>query len=682
MPGTDAQPLFPQPEEGDPEDVGWALSTAEALWKRGEHADAITWVRRAAEAASEAEQDMRMLVLVKAAGELAALAEAFANPVAVVPSEPAPPPVEAVEVVAPPAAPVPTIVEAPVDGVAEAPVPSPATPPVSSERLTTESIELDVDAVVESAPTVPKPAPPAGSKKPPPKPPPRPPAKPARVEPVPTPNPFPSPLRALALEVPTSEEPVPDPPPPLPHSQGEDESLPHVPTVPPPPPDFAPTPMAMRVAPSVPPDSGPEPPAPPRPEAPRVEAGRVPPRPAPRPSPRASAVPSAPAKPLELDGLDETPALGAALLSASVEPPRPKSAFPAAPRAETKADEPPPQPSGSTVPKPLVSLRPPTIETTDGVQKQVSEAPPRAAASPAVTIPKAPRAPSLGQETATKPALAKHPTPRDGFPSTPAPSTVAKPVASARDIVLDPERFEVLADVPDDAREALVADSEKQVLLPDELQPAPPMVVVLSGELEVRAPGYITRLDVIGQGQVRLLAPIAPAESALQVVGGPKGGRYLAVPDAAVEGLRVAAPWVVQELEPGSDDVHVVAGALTGKLGARLDGGILDAVLSRAKTMRLPPNATVVKQGEVVRALIFVGAGELSLRAGLDPDAMEIGTLDLGEVVFPAELLARSPAPSTVRAGDRGALVIVATRSATEELLVTVPPLLELLGEG
>ncbi len=285
-------------------------------------------------------------------------------------------------------------------------------------------------------------------------------------------------------------------------------------------------------------------------------------------------------------------------------------------------------------------------------------------------------------KAADRPALVKLPTPRDGFPSTPAPPPASRAVPSARDIVLDPERFEVLADVPDDAREALVQASEKQVLLPDEQQVAPPMVVVLSGELEVRAPGYITRLDVIGQGQVRLLAALAPASGQLQLLGGPKGARYLAVPQEAVEALHVAAPWVVQELEPASDDVHVVAGALTGKLGARLDGGILDAVLSRAKTMRLAPHAPVVKQGEVVRALIFVGAGELSLRTGSDADAMEIGTLDPGEVLFPAELLAREPAPSTVRAGERGALVIVATRSATEEMLVTVPPLLELLGEG
>jgi hypothetical protein len=98
--------------------------------------------------------------------------------------------------------------------------------------------------------------------------------------------------------------------------------------------------------------------------------------------------------------------------------------------------------------------------------------------------------------------------------------------------------------------------------------------------------------------------------------------------------------------------------------------------------MRLGPDVKVVKQGENVRAFILLGAGELSLRAGEGPDAPEIGTVELGEIVFAPELLQRQPAPSTLRAGPKGALVIVVTRGATEELLVTVPPLLELLGES
>ncbi len=66
-------PTVPEPKPDDPEDVSWALSTAEAMWARGDHAEGIKWVRRAAEAASEAESDERALELAKAAADLAAL---------------------------------------------------------------------------------------------------------------------------------------------------------------------------------------------------------------------------------------------------------------------------------------------------------------------------------------------------------------------------------------------------------------------------------------------------------------------------------------------------------------------------------------------------------------------------------------------------------------------------------
>ncbi|MEO8877743.1 MAG: hypothetical protein ABI461_19270 [Polyangiaceae bacterium] len=62
---------IPQPKADDHEDVSWALSTAEATWSRGDRADALKWLRRAAEAASEAEADDRALELAKAAAEIA-----------------------------------------------------------------------------------------------------------------------------------------------------------------------------------------------------------------------------------------------------------------------------------------------------------------------------------------------------------------------------------------------------------------------------------------------------------------------------------------------------------------------------------------------------------------------------------------------------------------------------------
>src|SRR5262249_49939039 len=64
----------PKPKREDPEDTSWALSTAEAMWTRGEHADAVKWTRPAGEAASEAEADERALELAKCAADLASLA--------------------------------------------------------------------------------------------------------------------------------------------------------------------------------------------------------------------------------------------------------------------------------------------------------------------------------------------------------------------------------------------------------------------------------------------------------------------------------------------------------------------------------------------------------------------------------------------------------------------------------
>src|SRR5580658_6721787 len=57
--------------ETDAEDVAWALQTADALWKRSERVDAIVWLRRAAQAAGDAEDDDRALTLARDAAELA-----------------------------------------------------------------------------------------------------------------------------------------------------------------------------------------------------------------------------------------------------------------------------------------------------------------------------------------------------------------------------------------------------------------------------------------------------------------------------------------------------------------------------------------------------------------------------------------------------------------------------------
>jgi hypothetical protein len=64
-------PPIPEAKKEDSEDVAWALSTAEAMYARGDREEAVKWLRRAAEAASEGQADMRALQLAKAASDLA-----------------------------------------------------------------------------------------------------------------------------------------------------------------------------------------------------------------------------------------------------------------------------------------------------------------------------------------------------------------------------------------------------------------------------------------------------------------------------------------------------------------------------------------------------------------------------------------------------------------------------------
>jgi hypothetical protein len=89
----------PPATKDDAEDVSWALSTAEAMWMRGDKDDAVKWIRRAVESAAEVGADDRALELAKAAADLAS----YVGPA---PTAPAPQPA-ALVVAVKPAAPMP-----------------------------------------------------------------------------------------------------------------------------------------------------------------------------------------------------------------------------------------------------------------------------------------------------------------------------------------------------------------------------------------------------------------------------------------------------------------------------------------------------------------------------------------------------------------------------------------------
>jgi hypothetical protein len=66
----------------------------------------------------------------------------------------------------------------------------------------------------------------------------------------------------------------------------------------------------------------------------------------------------------------------------------------------------------------------------------------------------------------------------------------------------------------------------------------------------------------------------------------------------------------------------------------------------------------------------------------VDADGAVASSLDVGTILFPGSLLSMGDAPSTVRAGRGGAVVLTVERTAAQEMIMTFPPLLEQLTRG
>jgi hypothetical protein len=162
---------LPTPRPDDDEDVVWGLSTASALWARGERRDAIVWIRRAIDAANGAGQAGRASELDGAA---AALEKALAEP----PAADAAVDDDAETIAEEPAA-----VRAAVDAALQrnepaappAPAPSPSVPagvrtPVPPSRRTPEPViprTAAPPAITPAPPAATPPAPPAAPSAPP-----------------------------------------------------------------------------------------------------------------------------------------------------------------------------------------------------------------------------------------------------------------------------------------------------------------------------------------------------------------------------------------------------------------------------------------------------------------------------------------------------------------------------------
>jgi hypothetical protein len=141
---------------------------------------------------------------------------------------------------------------------------------------------------------------------------------------------------------------------------------------------------------------------------------------------------------------------------------------------------------------------------------------------------------------------------------------------------------------------------------------------------------------------------------------------------SAIEPPLAECPWVLEELQGVADRYQALAGVSMGPMGERLDDSLRGMVLSRCRLVKLLPDELLVEKGKPVGGLYIVGAGRLKLGSS----ESELGP---GDFLFAQQILGGGAAPSTARAGAAGALLMVAERHAAHELMLSVPPLLELL---
>jgi hypothetical protein len=79
-PMSDSSPDLPEVEPHDPEPVAVAIETARALFRTGDRLDALRWLRRAAERAEEAGDDMRAVNLARRAADLSTELQSIVPP--------------------------------------------------------------------------------------------------------------------------------------------------------------------------------------------------------------------------------------------------------------------------------------------------------------------------------------------------------------------------------------------------------------------------------------------------------------------------------------------------------------------------------------------------------------------------------------------------------------------------
>jgi hypothetical protein len=264
------------------------------------------------------------------------------------------------------------------------------------------------------------------------------------------------------------------------------------------------------------------------------------------------------------------------------------------------------------------------------------------------------------------------------LPASEAPPTAASPKLFPNEPAFD---LEVLAqargleDIPEETQLDLVRRARVEALGVEEEVSAFGLALVLSGRVAVMPTIAESPCAYAAAGEPVFAQGNLEDGVALRVVATEDGTEVAVWQAEDFESVLKSCPWVADELRAVADRYQALAGASMGPLGERLDDTMRSMVTERCELRRLLAGEVFLEAGKPVAGLAILGAGRLELVAG---EAV-VGELLAGDLVFPNEVLAHGRAPHTVRAGKQGALLLATNRMAAHELMVSVPPLLELL---
>lgn len=250
-----------------------------------------------------------------------------------------------------------------------------------------------------------------------------------------------------------------------------------------------------------------------------------------------------------------------------------------------------------------------------------------------------------------------------------APEIVAEPPAPIVAPALDLENVEAFADLPDDARVAFAAAAKLDDLSEGEEVQKFALAYVIEGTFDVAATMVDAPAARVETGAVLRARGSMGEGVPMRLICASPSGKLATWSDAHVDEAFRSIPWVEDDLRAAADKLQTLVGITVGPLGERIDASIRDEIVSRLTMRSYGPGELVVEAGAPIPGLLLIGVGELSLDGR--------GAVGSGEFLFPGEVLGAGAAPSTVRAGSLGALVLFGDRKLAQELLVTCPPLLE-----